>query len=154
MKRLFFSVITLLCILSGCCPKLYPQVEKEEYSRDTIVRERFVRDTIIFEVPFEKEDVITKDSVSFLENKFAESCAEIKDGLLHHTLTTKPQNIEIPYLAPITETTISTSELRVVVREVERNFTIWESFQMAMGRIFLIVLLLSCIIYAVKKFRK
>ena len=154
MKRLFLSIITLLCILSGCCPKLYPQIEKEEYNRDTIVKERLIRDTLFFEIPAEKEDVITKDSVSFLENKFAESRAEIKNGLLHHTLSTKHQNIEIPHVTPITETIISTNVLRVVVREVERNLTVWESFQIVMGRLFLIVLFLSIIIYSVKKFRR
>lgn len=142
-----------LLLLTGCSPRLHPQCSYE-VKRDTVIRERVVEDTVFYEVPIIKEVNVTKDSISHLENRYAESSAEIKDGLLHHTLSTKEQRLAIPYITTVAETTVSTNEIRYVVREVERRLSVWESFQIMLGRILIIIIIAGIVYYAVFKIRR
>ena len=89
---LLFIAIVLLC--SSC--RTGRQVVVVE-ARDSVrvverVREVRVVDTVLVEVPPQREVVTVRDSSSHLENDYALSDARIlADGSLFHTLETKPR---------------------------------------------------------------
>ena len=136
---LFFLVIIggILLAVSGCSPKVITQV-RTEY-RDSVrveVHERLVRDTVSVEIPVEVEKVVTRDTVSHLENTYAKSDAMVSGGFLHHTLSSKPQVIYVPVEVPVTDTTTvhnsaSVSEKEeTTIKYVEKELTWWQKTQM------------------------
>lgn len=153
MRRFQNSVCALLFVAVSCSPKIYPE-SNSECRTDTLVQERLVHDTTYFEVPYERVVNVTKDTVSVLETAFALSSAEITGGLLHHTLENKRQTVSVPYVKPVTVTTISTNEIRVVYREVEKRLSLWQSFSMVLGWILGGGLLLYFALWLIVKIKK
>lgn len=90
-----FLILAAGLLLSACCVcRKMPAPEKSDSAR-TVVKERVVirPDTVYISVPVEDKSQIARDS-SHLETSFATSDASIDSaGLLHHSLTNKPQNI-------------------------------------------------------------
>lgn len=98
-------LLLLALTATACCPKLYPTTITQ--TKDSVrveYRERLVRDTAYIEVPREAERIITRDTSSHLENTYATSDASIQDGLLHHSLETKPQKLAAPVDVPVRDT--------------------------------------------------
>ncbi len=153
MRRFLNSVCVLLFMAVACSPRIYPE-STVEIRTDTLVQERLVHDTTYFEVPYEKVVDVTKDTVSILETVYARSSAEMKGGLLHHTLENKRQKISVPYVKPVTETTISTNEIRIVYRDVDRQLSLWQSFSMVLGWILGGALLLYLVLGLVLKIKR
>jgi hypothetical protein len=64
-------------------------------------RTEYVEDTIYYTLPYIHDGIVNKDSTSTIENRFAVSIASIRDGLLFHSLETKPQDILVPIKSKI-----------------------------------------------------
>lgn len=64
-------------------------------------RTKYIEDTIYYTLPYIHDAIANKDSTSTIENKFAVSIASIRDGLLFHSLETKPQDILVPIKSKI-----------------------------------------------------
>lgn len=117
-------VLLLLCATS-CSPKIVYKTEtKIEY------RDRIVRDTATFEIPVEVEKIVTKDTVSHLENKYAKSDAVVSDGFLSHSLESKPQYIKVPVKVHVTDTLYK--EALTIEKEVkvEKPLSWWQRFRL------------------------
>ena len=104
----FVAVIGVLLLLTcaSCSPKVITQV-RTEY-RDSVrveVHERLIHDTVSVQIPVEVEKIVTRDTVSRLENTYAKSVAVVSGGFLHHSLSSKPQVIYVPVEVPVTDTT-------------------------------------------------
>ena len=113
-----------LCWLTGCSPKIIERTVKEiEY------RDRAVHDTTTFEIEKEVEKIVTLDTVSHLENKYAKSDAVVSKGFLTHSLESKPQIIKIPVEVHVTDTLIKESEIRTEIKEVEKPLSWWQKFR-------------------------
>ena len=103
MKHFPVIILTAL-LLSACCAsrKATSSTETSERGRDSIrieYRERtvFVPDTVFVEIPAQTAERTTPDSLSYLENDYAESTARLnQDGTLYHDLKTKPQTKPVP----------------------------------------------------------
>ena len=79
---------------------------RTEQTRDSVrteirIHKVFVPDTVLVPLPPQKEYIITPDSESRLENDYAESYAAVKGGMLHHSLSTKPQDIPVEVVKEI-----------------------------------------------------
>ena len=93
-------------IIVGCSPKLTENTRVEyRDSIHTVIKEHLIRDTVGIEIPVEVEKIVTRDTVSHLENKFARSDAAVVDGLLYHSLESKAQIIYKEVLIPVKDTT-------------------------------------------------
>ncbi len=87
-------LVTILCLmcLCGCCPQRHISTSTQDSIRVEVI-ERIVKDTveIIHKIPTISERVITRDTVSILENRYAITEAKIDNlGYLTHSLSTKP----------------------------------------------------------------
>lgn len=135
----------LLAILGqffvSCSPRILPPAEVKDSVRVEI-RERMVHDTAYVEIPVIKEVNMTRDSSSHLENPYATSDAVVENGLLRHTLQTKPQKLAAPVDVPVSDTVYVHDRGETIIKEVPAQFTKWQAFQIILGRILGIILLL------------
>lgn len=133
MRNLLFILI-LAAAMSSCCTSRHIATSSKDSVRVEIrTRTEYFRDTIIREIPAISEAITTRDTVSHLENFYAQSDARINpDGTLFHTLSTKPQKEPIPIDKPIQYRDSIVYQDKVVkeVVEVERNLSWWEKTQM------------------------
>ena len=87
MKNFILVLFSLLCVACGSLKQVTPT---ERVVTETRIETVFKTDTVFLEVPKIIEKVVTKDTVSVLENDYAKSQAVVSDGLLAHSLETKP----------------------------------------------------------------
>lgn len=146
-------ILLLLLIAAGCSPKILPPVQKDsvrvEYRTQLVV----VRDTAYVEIPQIREDIVTIDTVSHLENQYAESYAAVADGLLYHSLETKPQKIAAPVETTVVVRDTTIYQERVVevpVEKIVRKTPRWAWRLLAFN--FVLALVAFMIIY--RKLRK
>lgn len=133
----------LLCLLlNGCAASRKASLATEQITEvhDSVrveYRERvvFVPDTVFVEIPQQRAERTTPDSVSVLENDFAKSEARITpNGLLFHNLETKPQQIAQPIEVPVVEKELKEthaadkSDTKTVTKTeyVARDYTWWD----------------------------
>lgn len=138
MKVKLFLIIWVLSLVS-CKTKQIP-VFVERVVKDSIV----VRDTIQ-EVLLEPyyEEISTKDTVSYLTNKYAYSEAKINNNELYHNLGI--------WQTPIGIKTIKLTEYKLIkepvpyevekIVKIEKNLTWWQKIRMRIGEIALLFIL-------------
>lgn len=105
MKHLLYIVLTAV-LLTACASSrkatTSSSTDSSAQGRDSVrieYREKtvFVPDTVFVEIPAQTAERTTPDSLSHLENDYAESNARInQDGTLFHDLRTKPQAKPVP----------------------------------------------------------
>lgn len=114
----------ILLILDGCSPKIIERVEtKIEY------RDRIIHDTATFEVPVEVEKIVTRDTMSHLENHWAKSDAVVSDGFLSHSLESKPQIVKVPVEVHVTDTLWKEASVKTEEVEVPADLSWWQKFR-------------------------
>lgn len=148
MKQIIFLSL-LGVLLTGCRTKSYMPVTQQSYdSIRTEVRTEtvYVKDTAYVEIPKQTAEAILPDTMkSSLENDYAFSDAWVTpDGMLHHTLETKPQDLEIEFdkLVQRTDSTTTQTGTKTEVRtvEVERELTWIEQGQIYGFRILAVLI--------------
>ena len=94
MKNFILVLFSALCVACSVARQAAPS---EKIITETHIETVFQTDTVFLEVPKIVEKIVTADTVSVLENDFARSAAEVSDGLLSHSLETKPvkQPVEV-----------------------------------------------------------
>ena len=152
MKNFIPVLFSLLCVACGSIKQVTPT---ERVVTETRIETVFKTDTVFLEVPKIVERVVTKDTLSVLENEFAKSAASVSDGLLAHSLETKPvkQPVEIQTKIVYRDSIIVQDRVVTEILEVEKELTGWQSFKMKMGGWFLgilIILIVLVILYFVK----
>ena len=119
------SLVMVGLLIAACSPKIV-------YKTETVIeyRDREIHDTTTFEIPVEVEKIVTKDTISHLENQFAKSDAKVSDGLLYHSLESIPQVIKVPYEVHVTDTLYKESQVIEKEVEVEKPLSWWQKFRM------------------------
>ena len=152
MKNFF---ILLSCLVLASCSTYKSVAPSEKVIVETRIEKVFETDTVFLEVPRIIEKVVTKDTVSVLENDFARSSAAVSDGLLSHSLETKPtrQPVEIQKEIVYRDSVIIKDNVIVQTVEVEKELTKWQSFKMKTGGFtlsLLVIAIVLLILYIVK----
>lgn len=126
-----FVIIAVVSMLTGCrSPREIVHEVTVVETHDSI---SYIHDTLYFDVPAQSAEVVTRDSVSQLENDYAVSIVSLnKDGSLSHKLNAKPQSVPVPYEKPVqTKTQVIYKDKRIEVPvPVEKKLTAWEQFQL------------------------
>jgi hypothetical protein len=152
MKNFILVLFSLLCVACGSVKQVTPT---ERVVTETRIETVYQTDTVLLEIPKIVEKVVTKDTVSVLENDYAKSQAVVTDGLLAHSLETKPvqKPVEVQTKIVYRDSVIVKDNVIVQTVEVEKELTGWQTFKMKTGGFALgiIVLLIVCVIlYFVK----
>lgn len=134
MKHLLYIVLTAV-LLTACASSrkatTSSSTDSSVQGRDSVrieYRERtvLVPDTVFVEIPAQTAERTTPDSLSHLENDYAESTARInQDGSLYHDLKTKPQTKPVPTNKEIQER----DSVRTVYRDRIVKQTITETVE-------------------------
>ena len=152
MKNFILVLFSLLCVACGSVKQVTPT---ERVVTETRIETVYKTDTVLLEIPKIVEKVVTKDTMSVLENDYAKSQAVISDGLLAHSLETKPvqKPLEVQTKIVYRDSVIVKDNVIIQTVEVEKELTGWQTFKMKTGGFALgiIVLLIVCVIlYFVK----
>ena len=152
MKNFILVLFSALCVACSVARQAAPS---EKIITETHIETVFQTDTVFLEVPRIVEKIVTADTVSVLENDFARSAAEVSDGLLSHSLETKPvkQPVEVQTKIVYRDSVIFKDVVVYETVEVEKELTGWQTFKMKMGGwmlAFIIIAIVCLILYIVK----
>lgn len=142
MEKVKIFAVVLFCWFLASCATTKPQV----IVRDSVrieYKERIVKEIDTAFIPIEKEVIknVTRDTISHLETKYAESDAVISGGFLSHTLQNKNVQIQIPTEKEIVYRDSIVYKDRFVEKVVEVNKLTWfQKFKMKFFYLFCIVL--------------
>lgn len=150
-----YFVLILFSVLCVACSVVKQAAPSENIRIETRIERVFETDSVFLEIPVQVEKVQTMDTVSFLENEFAKSSAEVSKGILSHTLETKPISklVEIKKEIVYRDSIIVKDNVIIQTIEVEKPLTGWQSFKMKTGgyTISLLIIAIVCVIlYFVK----
>ena len=156
MKNTSLILLSAVCVACATSRQAAPS---EKILVETRIETVYKTDTVYLEVPKIIEKIVTADTVSVLENDYAKSEASVSEGLLAHSLETKPvkQPVEVQTQVVYRDSVIVKDNVIVQTVEVEKPLTGWQSFKMAMGgwMLGLIIFMIVCVIlYFVKPFNK
>ena len=134
--------LVLFSFVVVACSSLRQVTPTEKIVTETRIETAYQTDTVYLEVPKIVEKVVTKDTVSVLENEFAKSAASVSDGLLAHSLETKPfqKPVEVQTKIVYRDSVIFKDVVVYETVEVEKELSRWQSFKMKTGGITLTIL--------------
>ena len=152
MKYFLLVIFSALCVACATARQATPS---EHLHTETRIETVFQTDTILIEIPKVVEKIVTKDTLSILENDYALSEASVSYGLLSHTLETKPVQHPVRIQKEIVYRDSIVFKDRTIVEtvEVEKPLTGWQNFKMKTGGFALGLLLIAIvclILYIVK----
>lgn len=152
MKHFLLFIFSALCVACSVARQAAPS---EKLSTRVEVVTVFEKDTVLVEIPQIVEKVQTMDTVSFLENEFAKSSAEVSDGILSHSLETKPVQklVEIQKEIVYRDSVVFRDRTVVEIVEVEKPLTGWQQLKIKTGgyAIGMIIGMIVCsVLYIVK----
>ena len=156
MKNTSLILLSAVCVACATSRQAAPS---EKIRVETRIETVYKTDTVYLEIPKIVEKIVTADTVSVLENEYAKSEASVSEGLLAHSLETKPVKLpaEVQTQVVYRDSVIVKDNVIVQTVEVEKELTGWQSFKMAIGgwMLGLIIFMIVCVIlYIVKPFNK
>ena len=152
MKNFSLILLSAVCVACATARQAAPS---EKIIVETRVETVYKTDTVFLEIPKIVEKIVTKDTLSVLENDFAKSEASVSEGMLAHSLEIKPvkQPVEVQTRVVYRDSVVVRDNVIVQTVEIEKPLTGWQSFKMAMGgwMLGIIIFLIVCVIlYFVK----
>ena len=152
-----FAISVMILGLSSCGAAKHAAPERSDSTRVEVrTITQTVHDTAKIELPGFIERNVTKDTTSTLENPYAKSEASITDGLLSHSLQTKPtrQPVKIEKEIIYKDSIVFRDRTETVTVEVEKELTKWQSFKMKTGGTTLAILIIAIVTAALYLFLK
>ena len=139
MKNFILVLFSALCVACATARQAAPS---EKIITETRIETVFQTDTVFLEVPRIVENIVTADTLSVLENDYALSSASVSDGLLSHSLETKPvqQPVEVQTKIVYRDSIVFKDVVVYETVEVEKELTRWQTFKMKTGGITLTIL--------------
>ena len=152
MKHFLLFIFSALCVACSVARQAAPS---ENLSTRIEVVTVFEKDTVLVEIPQIVDKVQTMDTISFLENEFAKSSAEVSDGILSHSLETKlvQKPVEIKKEIVYRDSVVFRDRTVVETVEVEKPLSGWQQFKIKTGgyAIGMIIGMIVCsVLYIVK----
>ena len=153
MKQIILIFLSGL-FLTGCRTQRYMPVTQQLHdSIRTEVRTEmvYVKDTAYIEIPRQMAEATLPDTMkSSLENDYATSDAWVTpDGMLHHTLETKPQDMPYEYDKKVerqdSTTHKSGTETIVETKYVEKKLTWWQQAEIYGFRVLATLLVIGLV---------
>ena len=155
MRKILFTGVgalicaTLILVLSSCCCKKVI-AETTTVMQDSVRTEVqtvtvYVTDTVHVEIPEQKAEHTTADSVSHLETDYAKSDARINpDGTLFHSLENMPQSKPVEFQKPIEKKDSIVYRYKYRDKEVvkEKELSKWQQAKIDYGGKAIVILLL------------
>ena len=143
-----FAISVMILGLSSCGAAKQAVPERSDSTRVEVrTITQTVHDTAYIELPVFVERNVTKDTTSTLENPYAKSEASITNGLLSHSLQTKPTKhpVQIEKEIIYRDSLIYRDRIITNTVEVPAELTPWQSFKMKTGGTTLAILIIAIV---------
>ena len=140
MKNFTIFLVSLLCVACASARQVTPLENTHVEVRTETV---FQKDTVYLELPLLVEKVQTLDTMSVLENRYAKSEAIVADGVLVHSLATKPvkEPIEVETKVVYRDSLVYVDKIVKETVEVAKPLSGPNRFFLAFGKWTFIILL-------------
>ncbi len=150
MKRL---LPLLLLLAASACGTVRTLPVQDSTRVEVRIEKEYVVDTAWVELPVIVERVVTLDTASVLENRFAKSEAVVSGGRLSHSLETKPVKEPVKIQKEIVYRDSLVFRDRTVKEEVEveKALTPWQTLKMKAGGTCLIAIILIIIYFIISR---
>ena len=147
------STLLLFTLCLTACGVARPVLESDNTKVEVKVVEKILKDTAWVEIPVIVEKVATLDTASVLENKYAKSEAVVSEGVLHHSLQTKPvrEPVSVEKQIVYRDSLVYRDRILTKTVEVEKKLTWWQSLKLKVGGASLILIVIA-ILYLFLKF--
>ena len=141
----------LLLLVASACGTVRTLPVQDSTRVEVRTEVRTVHDTAFVELPVIVERVSTLDTASVLENKYAKSAASVSDGVLHHSLETKPAREPVSVEKQIVYRDSLVYRDRIVTEtvEVEKKLSWWQSLKLKVGGLALLAIALLVAYYLI-----
>ena len=140
MKNFTIFLVSLLCVACASARQVTPLENTHVEVRTETV---FQKDTVYLELPLLVEKVQTLDTMSVLENRYAKSEAIVADGVLVHSLATKPvkEPIEVETKVVYRDSLVYVDKIVKETVEVAKPLSGPNRFFLAFGKWSFVILL-------------
>ena len=140
MKNFTIFLVALLCVACASARQVTPLENTHVEVRTETV---FQKDTVYLELPLLVEKVQTLDTMSVLENRYAKSEAIVADGVLVHSLATKPvkEPIEVETKVVYRDSLVYVDKIVKETVEVAKPLSGPNRFFLAFGKWAFVILL-------------
>ena len=147
------SILVILLLLSACSTVRPLPIQTDSTKVEVRVETVTVTDTAFVELPVIVEKVVTLDTASVLENKYAKSEAIVSGGVLVHSLATKPvkQPVLVDKQIVYRDSLVFRDRVKTERVEVEKKLNLWQRVCLALGSI-IMWLLIAWIVYTIIRF--
>ena len=145
------SAILAFTLCLTACGVARPVLESDNTKVEVKTVVKTVTDTAYIELPVIVEKVVTLDTASVLENKYAKSEASVSGGVLHHSLQTKPvrEPVEVQIREIVRDSLVYRDRVQTVTVEVEKKLTWWQSLKLKVGGMALLAIALLVAYYLI-----
>ena len=150
------SISLLLALGVVACGTVRPVTgvdsTKVEVHTETVIQ----HDTAYVELPVIVEKVATLDTTSTLENTYAKSEAVVTNGILRHSLETKPVSVPVKVETKTVyrDSLVFRDRVQTQTVEVEKKLNWWQNLKLKAGGLFLILTLIGIVYIIVNLFVK
>ena len=140
----------LLLLTASACSTVRQLPSTDSTKVEVRYETKTVHDTAYVELPVIVETVATLDTASVLENKYAKSAASVSGGVLTHSLETKPvrEPVKVEKQIVYRDSLVFRDKVRTVTVEVEKKLTAWQSIQMRLGLVAIMIIMIV-VIYSI-----
>lgn len=140
----------LLLLIASACSTVRQLPSTDSTKVEVRYETKTVHDTAYVELPVIVETVATLDTASVLENKYAKSAASVSDGVLTHSLETKPvrEPVAVEKQIVYRDSLVYRDKVQTVTVEVEKKLTAWQTIQMRLGLVAILIIMIV-VIYSI-----
>ena len=144
-------ILLMAFLLTGCASKkkIIRELDKDSVRVEYKYIEKIVKDTVaVAEIKSNEKEIVTRDTISRLENDYAVSVARVDTlGLLYHSLKTIPQKIyaevETKYITKDSIVYRDRNHEMTITKTIKDKPTFWQKIKMNAFEVVLILLLLE-----------
>ena len=150
------SIFLLLALGVVACGTVRPVTGVDSTKVEVHTETRYVHDTAYVELPVIIEKVATLDTTSTLENTYAKSEAVVANGILRHSLETKPVSVPVKVETKevVRDSIVFRDRVQTQTVEVEKKLNWWQKLKLKAGGIFLLLTLIGIVYIIVNLFVK
>ncbi|MBR5431514.1 MAG: hypothetical protein IK119_03935 [Bacteroidales bacterium] len=150
------SIFLLLALGVVACGTVRPVTGVDSTKVEVHTETRYVHDTAYVELPVIIEKVATLDTTSTLENTYAKSEAVVANGILRHSLETKPVSVPVKVETKevVRDSIVFRDRVQTQTVEVEKKLNWWQKLKLKAGGFFLILTLIGIVYIIVNLFVK
>lgn len=128
------------------CRSNKPATNSIEKHTNVSVRTEYIYDTLYYQLPASEKSIVTKDTISTIQNEYNISTAILSNGLLYHSLVSKDIKIPIEVRQEIItkDSIVYVDKIKTETIEVEKPLTFLHRF--------VIVSLLALVLFGIGLF--